>query len=82
VLREKVLIQVAIEICFPISEGVSANMQVMALQLLAVIFIMVMSFLENPTTHSTTASTWVVTVCVCIVSGSLLFFKGKKPRYL
>ena len=71
-----VLIQVAIEICFPISEGVSANMQVMALQLMAVIFIMVMSFLEDPETHKTTASTWAVTICVCIVSVSLLFFKG------
>lgn len=71
-----VTLQVAVEVSFPVPEGISSNIQLMSLQLFGVIFILVMSLLEDPENHSMKLATWLGTGIVIAVSFASLLFKG------
>jgi len=74
--------QVAIELSYPVPEGISSNIQVLSLQLFGMIFIIIMSALENPNTHQMTAAVWLVTASVCLSAIAMLFYRGKHKRML
>ncbi len=77
-----VSLQVGIEVSFPISEGISANMLFLGLQFFGMVWIIILSAMEDPVTHSMTVATWLATVCVCLVAFASFFFKGKSEVML
>jgi len=79
-LSTQVMLALSLEVSFPVPEGTVANIMISGMQLMATLYLALITAMEDPVSHSMTISSWITATSICIMAVPMLFFKGKLKR--